>query len=685
MPLQTNTSNAAAARGAARVGPAPSAASAPSNDGRSRVIIEAVAPTVPDGPFAAKRSVGETARIEADIFCDGHDAIAAVVRHRRCGTDAWAEVRMAHFDNDRWAAEFDLVAEGACEFIIEAWVDHFATWQRDLRRRAAAGQDLTTEYLIGAALIEQAIGDNAAHADLRQFAQRLRKASDPERSEVALDQRLTTLMAQCDPRRFAVQTPGTHRIWVDRERARFSSWYELFPRSTGKDERTHGTFRDVIARLDSIAAMGFDVLYLPPIHPIGRVFRKGKNNSLKASPDDVGSPWAIGGPEGGHDAIHPQLGDADDFKALVRAAADRGIEIALDLALQCSPDHPYVKQHPEWFKHRPDGSIQYAENPPKKYQDIYPFDFECDNWQALWNEVLRVVLLWVERGVRIFRVDNPHTKPFGLWQWLIAQVQQRDPGVLFLAEAFTRPKVMHRLAKLGFTQSYTYFTWRNGPVDLREYFTELTATGSADYYRPNAWPNTPDILPEYLQEGGRGAFIIRATLASTLCASWGAYGPAFELMDHLPAKPGSEEYLDSEKYQLRNWPTDRPDSLAPLIGVLNRARKQNKALQHDRTLRFHPCDNPAMLCYSKTHGDNAIVVVVNTDPRNVQWSPVHLDLAALGIEPDSPYQMHDLLTDLRFRWQGSTNVVGLDPATCPVHVFRLRRHQRSEVQFESFI
>jgi len=369
----------------------------------------------------------------------------------------------------------------------------------------------------------------------------------------------------------------------------------------------------------------------------------------------------------------------------VHEADARGIEIALDFALQCSPDHPYVKQHPEWFKHRPDGSIQYAENPPKKYQDIYPFDFECADWRSLWEEILRVMLVWVDRGVRIFRVDNPHTKPFPLWEWLISEVKRRDPGVLFLAEAFTRPRPMHRLAKLGFTQSYTYFAWRNNPEDLREYFTELTTTNAADYFRPNAWPNTPDILTEYLQHGGRGAFIVRAALAATLCASWGIYGPAYELMEHLPAKPGSEEYLDSEKYQLRAWPVERADSLAPLITALNRARRENPALQQDRTLRFHRCDNPSIVCYSKTAGDNAIVVVANTDPHSTQWGQVHLDLAALGLAETAPYQMHDLLTGVRYRWQGKTNVVGLDPATCPAHVFRLRRHQRTEAQFEYFI
>ena len=638
-----------------------------------------------------KHAKARGARIHAELVgygvtSDGHDMVAGVVRHRRHDSDEWTESRMVPLVNDRWWGSFEVLSEGAHEFIVEAWVDHFATWQRDLRRRSAAGQDLEPEFLIGASLIEHAIGgDGAAHADLSRYAERLRRESGPSRLEIALDDQLAQLMAQADPRRFAARSGAPVPVWVDRERARFSSWYELFPRSVGSDGRTHGTFRDLTQRLGTIAAMGFDVLYLPPIHPIGRRFRKGPNNSLEAGPDDVGSPWAIGGPEGGHDAIHPELGSVEDFRSLVREASARGIEIAIDLALQCSPDHPYVRQHPEWFRHRPDGTIQYAENPPKKYQDIYPFEFECDEWRTLWEEILRVVLVWVGRGVRIFRVDNPHTKPFALWEWLIGETKRRDPGVLFLAEAFTRPKVMHRLAKLGFTQSYTYFAWRNSAWELREYFTELTATDAIEYFRPNAWPNTPDILTEPLQQGGRGGFVVRAALAATLCASWGVYGPAYELMEHRPAKPGSEEYLDSEKYQLRAWPVERADSLAPLITALNRARRENPALAQDRTLKFHPCDNPAIVCYSKTAGDNAVVVVANTDPHNAQWSSVHLDLESLGLSADSPYQMHDLLTGVRYRWLGSTNFVGLDPATCPVHVFRVRRHQRTEAQFEYFL
>jgi starch synthase (maltosyl-transferring) len=654
-------------------------------DGRRRVVIESVSPRVSGGDFALKRVVGEGVRVEADIFSDGHDLASAVVLHRRAGGSAWSESPMRPLGDDRWAGEFTILAEGAHEFTIQAWVDHFKTWRADLKKRHAAGQDLAVELLIGAELVEAAVRGGAPGVELRAFASRLRHADAAERLETALDERLLLLMETTAPRRHHAQLERPVRVWVDRVRARSSSWYELFPRSARHDGKTHGTFEDVIGQLDAIAAMGFDVLYLPPVHPIGRAYRKGKNNSLTPGPDDVGSPWAIGGPEGGHDAIHPKLGSAADFERLVREADRRGMEIALDLALQCSPDHPYVKDHPEWFKRRPDGTIQYAENPPKKYQDIYPFDFECADWEALWNEILRVVMVWVDRGIRILRVDNPHTKPFALWEWLIGEVKKREPGVLFLAEAFTRPKVMHRLAKLGFTQSYTYFAWRNGPWDLREYFTDLTQTAAAEYFRPNAWPNTPDILTEYLQHGGRGAFVARAVLAATLCASWGVYGPAFELMDRAPAKAGSEEYLDSEKYQLRAWDVTRADSLAPLLAALNAARRDNPALQQDRTLRFHQCDNPAIVCYSKTSGDNTIVVAVNTDPFQAQWGTVDLDLRALEVEENRPYQMHDLLTGQRFRWQGRRNVVGLDPNVSPAHLFRLRRHGRTEAHFEYFL
>ncbi len=659
----------------------------PSQPGRSRVIIEHIVPLVEGGRFPAKYSVGETVRVEADIFADGHDKVSAALLHRPAGSQHWQETDMRPLGNDRWCAEFDVQVVGWHECGLRAWVDHFATWRCDLKKRMDAGQNVAVDLKIGAVLVEDAAaaatGDVAEALDA--FARFLRSDEIDEATEVALGSGLQQLMRRHAPRRFVTAWPAPVRLWVDRARARFSAWYELFPRSASPDPNRHGTLRDVIDRLDYIAGMGFDVLYLPPIHPIGRQYRKGRNNSAVAGPDDVGSPWAIGGPEGGHDAIHPQLGTLDDFAALVDAARVSGIEIALDLAFQCSPDHPYVKQHPEWFRHRPDGSIQYAENPPKKYQDIYPFDFECADYEALWNELLRVTLFWHGQGVRIFRVDNPHTKPLPFWEWLIAEVKQRDPGVVFLSEAFTRPKVMYRLAKLGFTQSYTYFAWRNDPRSLRQYFTELTTSPVVDFFRPNAWPNTPDILNEYLQTDARAAYIVRLTLAATLCANYGLYGPAFELMDHRPAQPGSEEYLDSEKYQIRQWDLSQPHSLADLVARINRIRRNHPALQHDRGLVFHNVDNDRLICFSKTHGDSTILVAANTDPWHEQWGHVELNLAAMNLAPDQPFQVHDLLTDLRYRWQGARAVIGLDPGSLPVHVFAVRRHARTEFNFEYFV
>ena len=484
----------------------------------------------------------------------------------------------------------------------------------------------------------------------------------------------------------AVTWPVELRVSVDRERARYSSWYELFPRSCSPNAGVHGTFADCAACLPYVAAMGFDVLYLPPIHPIGREQRKGRNNTLVTAADDVGSPWAIGAAEGGHTAVHPQLGTLGDFRTLLARASERGLEIALDIAFQCAPDHPWVKSHPRWFRWRPDGTVQYAENPPKKYQDIYPFDFESDDWQALWQALLEVFLFWCGEGVRIFRVDNPHTKPFPFWEWVIGRIRSEHPDVIFLSEAFTRPKVMHRLAKLGFTQSYTYFTWRNTKQELVEYFTELSSAPGREYFRPNCWPNTPDILSEYLQVGGQPAFMARVVLAATLCANYGIYGPAFVLMEHSPREAGSEEYLDSEKYELRQWDLARQDNLAEFIGRINAARRDNEALHHDWRLRFFPVDNDQLICYAKSteNLDNIVVAVVNLDPAHPQSGWVDLDLDHLGVDAATAYQMHDLLSGARYLWNGRRNFVLLDPARSPAHIFRLRRRVHSEHDFDYF-
>ncbi|MDQ3730647.1 MAG: alpha-amylase family glycosyl hydrolase, partial [Pseudomonadota bacterium] len=487
---------------------------------------------------------------------------------------------------------------------------------------------------------------------------------------VAMDEKLADTMARFPHKDRIVHFGRELPIVVDPELARFSAWYEIFPRSC-----PGGTFRDCEDRLKYIAELGFDIVYLPPIHPIGKTHRKGRNNRPTAEPDEPGSPWAIGSEGGGHKAIHPELGTLADFRAFVARAEEHKLLIALDIAFQCSPDHPYVKAHPQWFRWRPDGTVQYAENPPKKYQDIYPLDFETEDWRALWEELKSVFLYWIKQGVRVFRVDNPHTKPFRFWEWVIAEIKRDYPDVLFLAEAFTRPKIMYNLGKLGFSQSYTYFTWRNERWDLTEYFTELTQTEVRDYFRPNPWPNTPDILHEYLQTGGRPAFIIRFILAATLGANYGIYGPAFELSEHRPREPGSEEYWDSEKYQVREWDLERPETLAPLIKRVNNIRKTNPALQSDWRLRFHPTDNEQLIAYSKTTPDfkNIIVVIVTLDSYNPQSGWVNLPPAELGLRTDESYLAQDLLTSARYTWQGSTHYVALNPHGQPAHVLRIAR------------
>ncbi len=656
----------------------------------SRVVIEGVTPEVDDGRFPIKRTVGEEVVVEADIFADGHDVLSAVLRYRPASEEKWAEVAMQPLVNDRWTAKFLVTLLGRYEYTVQAWVDRFASWRRDLTKKTEAGQEVGSELLEGAALARQT-ADRIKGADadwLRDQAEQMAgNGEQSARVQVALDPLLAAVMARHADRSLGVTYERVLRVKVDRERARFGAWYELFPRSTASEPGRHGTFRDLEKRLPYVAAMGFDVLYLPPIHPIGRAFRKGPNNTLTAGPDDPGSPWAIGAAEGGHKAILPDLGTLADFERLLAAARQQGIEIALDVAFQCSPDHPYVREHPEWFRHRPDGTIKYAENPPKKYQDIYPIDFECEDWQALWNELLSVVLFWVDRGVRIFRVDNPHTKPFRFWEWLIARVQDRHPDVIFLSEAFTRPKVMKFLAKAGFTQSYTYFTWRNTKHDLTEYLTELTQTPVREYMRPNFFANTPDILPEFLQYGGPPAFQIRLLLAATLGATYGIYGPPFENFIGQAVRHGSEEYLDSEKYQVRQWDWERPTPFRELIGRVNRIRRENPALQFDHRLRFYPTDNEQIIFYGKTTPDldNVILVVVNLDPHHTQSGWVRMPLAELGIGPGDPYQVHDLITGARYLWAGESNFVLLDPKVTAGHILRLRKRVKTERDFDYFM
>jgi starch synthase (maltosyl-transferring) len=655
-------------------------------EGRKRVVIEGVRPEIDCGRFPIKRVVGETVVVEADIFTDGHDALAASLRSWKEGS-SWNEVPMKPLANDRWRGEFAAAETGRYRYTIRAWVDRFGTWARDLAKKIESGLDVSIELRIGSEMVARAAlrASGPDRRRLRQFAKLLEAGGDGA-GEAALDAELARLMEAVPDRRHVTSYGRELRVVVDRERARFSSWYELFPRSTTPEPGRHGTFKDLEARLPYVAAMGFDVLYLPPIHPIGRSHRKGKNNVTRPEPGAPGSPWAIGSEEGGHTEVHPDLGTIEDFDRLVHRAQDFGLEVAMDLAYQCSPDHPWVAKHPEWFRHRPDGTIQYAENPPKRYQDIYPLDFETEAWQELWEELEGVVEFWIGHGIRIFRVDNPHTKPFAFWEWLIGQIKAEYPDAIFLAEAFTRPKVMYRLAKLGFTQSYTYFAWRNAKWELETYFNELTHTEVAEFFRPNLWPNTPDILTEALQTGGRSAFMARVILAATLGASYGVYGPAFELMEHKPLEPGSEEYLDSEKYEIRVWDLDRPDSLAEFIARLNGIRRENPALQTDRTLRFHEVGNEQLTAYSKsaTEGENLILTVVNLDPHTTQGGWLDLSLESLGLDDERPFQVHDLLTEARYIWQGPRHYVELNPQVVPAHVFRIRQRVRTEQDFEYF-
>ena len=645
-------------------------------DGRRRVIIEGVSPSVDDGRFPAKRVAGDVVQIEADIFADGHDLLSAVMLHRHQSEKQLTEARMQPVINDRWRAELRVDRLGFAFFTIEAWVDHFLTWHRDLRKRMEAAQlDIDVQLRIGLEMIRAA----AARAKARDRKRLERYVAILEGGEANEDKvpelwsdELPALMWRNAERMFVTRYPCELAIEVDPPRAAFSAWYELFPRS-------FGGFRGVEAELPRIARMGFDVLYLPPIHPIGTTSRRGRNNVAAPQAGDAGSPWAIGAPEGGHTAVHADLGTPDDFRRLVAAAKSRGIDVALDIAFQASPDHPFVRQHPEWFQRRPDGTIQYAENPPKEYQDIYPFHFESEAWQALWKELRDVFRHWIAQGVRVFRVDNPHTKPLPFWQWALREIKSEHPDVIFLAEAFTRPKIMYWLAKAGFSQSYTYFAWRNTKHELTEYFTEISKPPVSDFFRPNAWPNTPDILTEYLQFGGRPAFIIRLILAATLSANYGVYGPAFDRFVSEAREVGNEEYRDSEKYEARRWGF-ADDDLTEMMTLVNRIRRENPALQQNTTLAFHPTDNDEMICYSKSSGENVVVAVVNLDSHNTQagWIDLKLDIPY-------PFQVHELLTGARFTWHGPRNHVQLNPHVVPAHIFRIRRKVRTERDFEYFL
>jgi starch synthase (maltosyl-transferring) len=657
--------------------------------GRKRIIIENVKPEINGASFAIKRVLGEKVAVQADIFSDGHDQIAANLLYRRAEENEWTRAAMTFLVNDRWKGEFTVERLGRYFYSIQAWIDHFKTWQKDLSKKLKAGLDVSVDLLIGAEYIEKAAGKMKGQEaeKLNLWCKALRsKKNRQETLSLALSREVSEVMKLISDDESITTYSRELPVAVERKKALFSSWYEIFPRSCGKEPGKPGTLRDCELYLPEIARMGFDVVYLPPIHPIGRTQRRGKNNAPIAEPGDLGSPWAVGSKEGGHKSIHPRLGTIKDFERLVKKAGDLGIEIALDLAFQCSPDHPYVKEHPEWFRWRPDESIQYAENPPKKYEDIIPLNFETESWEELWEELKSILLFWVKKGIRIFRVDNPHTKPFAFWEWLISEIKRDYPDVFFLSEAFTRPKVMYRLAKIGFSQSYTYFTWRNTKRELMDYLTELVQTDIRQYFRPNFWPNTPDILPEFLQYDGRPAFIIRLALASTLSSNYGIYGPAFELCINK-AMPGKDEYQNSEKYEIKRWDWEKSSSLKDFITRINQVREENPALQTTWNLKFYEVDNDYLLFYGKATEDlsNILLIIVNLDPFHTQSGWVRVPLEELGIAEDQPYLVYDLLSQDKYFWQGERNYVELNPNVLPVHIFRVHRRLRREQDFDYFM
>ena len=640
------------------------------------VVIESVWPVVDGGRYPVKREQGAIVEVSADIFKEGHDVLLAWLKFRRAGEATWRETPMRHVDNDRWEGRFTLDGLGRHVFTLEALADPFRTWLADLVKRHAAGQDAVSELLEGRALIEAAarrVGGTDGER-LADYAQRIGQARDQAEAVArARDDALAALMTAHLDRGAATWGPREFEVIADRERARFAAWYEFFPRS-GQAPGQRATFKDAELQLERAAAMGFDVVYLPPIHPIGRTHRKGRNNTLTAAPDDPGSPWAIGGADGGHTAIHPELGTLHDFDRFVDAARGRGLEVALDFAIQCSPDHPWVREHPEWFFHRPDGTLKHAENPPKKYQDIYPVNFAGADPRPLWEAMRAVLCFWIDHGVRTFRVDNPHTKPVKFWEWLIRVIQDQHPDVIFLAEAFTRPKMMKALAKVGFTQSYTYFTWRNAKSELIDYFNEITRPPVSEYFRGHLWPNTPDILHETLQNGGRPAFTLRLVLAATLSSLYGIYS-GYELCENEPFAPGSEEYRNSEKYELKSRDWQAPGNIVDLITRVNRVRREHGALQLSTNVVFYPSDDPHVLFYGKMTParDDVVFVAVNLDPLATHSARVELPLAELGVGEDQPYRLHELITDTWQKWRGRGGRVTLDPATEPAAIFAFHR------------
>ena len=650
------------------------------DDGRRRVIVEHVGPQVEDGKYPVKRVVDERVEVHADVYGDGHDLVQATVLYRRRGQKAWQRVFMEKGINDRWTGSFTPAEKGFYEFTVRGYVDHFGTWQYGLRKKFDAGQDVAVELLIGAEMMEAAQHKDTDKEDKKYLKEAVKALKDAEEGDVAnavqqsLSDEMTAVMERSYESDASTTYPHTCPVEVERKRALFSTWYEFFPRSAAAEPGQHGTFKDAQRLLPRVAEMGFDVVYFPPIHPIGKKNRKGLNNSVTANPGDPGSCWAIGSDEGGHKAIHPELGTLADFKKLIKAAQKLDMELAMDIAFQCAPDHPYVKDHPQWFKWRPDGTVQYAENPPKRYEDILPINFETEDWENLWQELKSVFDHWIAQGVMIFRVDNPHTKAFPFWEWCIKEIRTEHPDVIFLAEAFTRPRVMQRLAKIGFNQSYTYFSWRNNPWEMKEYMLELTRGPMREYFRPNFWPNTPDILTPTLVYGGEPAHLMRVILAATLSSNYGIYGPVYELGVNRPY-PGKEEYIDSEKYEIKHWDWNAETRTREIITILNRTRKENPALQNTWNVHFADSENQDILCYGKYDeaSGNVVIVVVNMNPYHTQGGWFRLPLSELGLAWDRPFYLYDVLSDSHYTWQGEWNFAELNPYLMPAHVFQVNQ------------
>lgn len=642
--------------------------------GQRRVVIENVSPEINCGQHAAKRVVSQQFEVSADILADGHDVLNAHIKYKHEKARTWKYAPMKLSDNDRWSGTFEVEKQGYYEYTVEAWVDYPLTWQHNIERKIDDNQHVNIELEDGIQYLEEVKTLSNQHTE---YLDGLIKAfTDSKSYNYAIDEarseKLHDIFWRNPTKKFSTVYDKLLPLYVDREKALYSTWYEFFPRSTAKKEGEHGTFKDVLDIIPYVKKQGFDVIYFPPIHPIGTAHRKGKNNATNALPGDVGVPWAIGNKEGGHKDILPELGSLEDFKEVIKVAGENGIEIAMDFALQCSPDHPYVKEHPSWFKWRPNGTVQYAENPPKKYQDIYPIYFESDDWENMWDEFIGITLYWNELGIKIFRVDNPHTKPFGFWEYLIAEVKKTDPDVLFLSEAFTKPKTMQRLAKIGFSQGYTYYTWRNNKAELIEYMTELTKGPMKDYFRPNFWPNTPDINPWMLQGGNENLYIIRHMMAATLSSNFGMYGPVYEQIDNA-AVVGKEEYLNSEKYEVRHWDWTKTNKLTQLVAKINQIRKEHKALQFTNNIDFCQIDNEQVLAYFKQSedGKDSMLIVVNLDPYNRQGGWVQVPRHKMGISGNQPMRMTDQITGNSYIWNQEWNFVELDPYQVPYHIFSI--------------